>query len=141
MPQVSGVDGTINIQLDVGDFARVTKEYYRNSTRAIDHALEVVAKQLLRDSRLFVPVLTGRLRDSGRTESTPTVSDAVRAFQVVYGSEQVKYAFKQHEGFYRHPSLGFTGRARYLAKPLEKNYRFYQILFAAEYEVALRRLY
>ena len=83
---------------------------------AMEYALIKVAERLLSDSRIYVPVLTGALKDSGRVELIPTLDDAVRYVQVTYNTD---YAEKQHELPFRHPSLGYYGAAKYLTKPLE----------------------
>ena len=103
--------------------------------KAAEAALLAVAEALLTDAYAFVPVLTGALRDNGRVERVPPPDpkDVVDVIRVVY---DLPYAAVQHERHYRHPSLGFTGRALYLQKPFELNGRFYVALF--EFEMARR---
>lgn len=99
--------------------------------KATAYALERVAERLLADSRLYVPVLTGALKDSGHVEVIPTFDDALEFVRVVY---PLDYAEKQHEGDYRHPSLGFKGPAKYLEKPLTLYGQFYLNLFTFEFD-------
>lgn len=103
----------------------------RGLQEAMEYALLKVAHRLLADSRIYVPVLTGALKDSGKVELIPTLTDAVRYVQVTYNTD---YAEKQHERPYRHPSLGFYGAAKYLAKPLEAYGPFYMQLFTLEFD-------
>ena len=51
---------------------------------AAEAAMRAVAERLLSDSRIYVPVLTGALKDSGRVEVMPSFGEAVTAFRVVY---------------------------------------------------------
>jgi len=131
----------ISVNVDPGSFLRNMQTLSRDMRTAVTHALSVVARELLQDARLYVPVLTGRLRDSGRVENMPTMSDAVVAFNVVYGGDQIDYAIRQHEVPFNHPSLGFFGPAQYLEKPLRQNYQFYLALFTVEVQIALARRY
>ena len=102
---------------------------------ASEAALMRVAEALLTDAYAFVPVLTGMLRANGRIEKVPAPDkrDVVDALRVIY---DLPYAIVQHEEHYRHPSLGFTGRALYLQKPFELNAQFYVALY--QFEMARR---
>lgn len=102
---------------------------------AAEHALRAIAERLLSDSRIFVPVLTGALKDSGHVEIMPTLNEAISAFRVVY---DVSYAERQHEVEYRHPSLGFFGAAKYLEKPLTLFGEFYINLYTFEFDEYVR---
>lgn len=103
---------------------------------AAQAALKQVAERLLADSRIFVPVLTGQLKDSGYVEQLPTLSAAVVKLQAVYS---MPYAEKQHEVEYRHPSLGFFGAALYLEKPLQLFGEFYKELYLFEFNDFVKR--
>lgn len=122
--------GTISVNISLESFSSNVKQELQN---AAEQALVEVAHALLADSRAFVPVLSGALIDSGRVEVVPSLLDAINVVRVVYGNEGVPYAIRQHEEPFRHPSLGFTGRALYLARPFELNARFYQELFAISF--------
>lgn len=133
--------GTISIDLDFGSFRRDLDIFVTEVREAVRHALFVVARELWKDSKLYVPVLTGRLRDSGRVKESPySISDSIEV-RVIYGNEVVTWAIKQHEVPYNHPSLGFFGPAKYLDKPLQQNYGFYLSLFNTEVQIALARRY
>lgn len=106
-------------------------ELKKRLTAASEYALVQVANRLLADSRAFVPVLTGDLKDSGRVETMPTSDEAFRVIRVIY---DMSYAEKQHEGDYWHPSLGYFGAAKYLAKPLELFGAYYIQLFEFEFK-------
>lgn len=131
--------GTIEITFDTRQMIELLRGFIATNDRAANRALHVVARELLKDSKLYVPVLTGALKDSGRVEEVPTLNDARRVVQTVYGNAQVLYAFIQHERAFNHPSLGFFGPAKYLEKPLLANYTYYQSLFIVEYQLAIGR--
>jgi len=123
MPPIEGSFAvTVNSRVKV-------RELKNRLADAAEHALVQVARRLLADSKAFVPVLTGALKDSGKVEIFPTLKQAVSMVRVVYDLE---YAERQHEIPYNHPSLGFFGAARYLTKPLEMFGDFYQRLFTFE---------
>lgn len=103
----------------------------RGFSAATQFALLRVADRLLADSRMFVPVLTGALKDSGFVELLPTFDEAFHFVRVVYPLE---YAETQHEDEWRHPSLGFYGAAKYLSKPMELYGSFYLELFTFEFD-------
>lgn len=105
-------------------------------SEAVRYALTRVAERLLADSRQYVPVLTGALKDSGTVEIMPKIDDA---FEMVRLSYPLDYAETQHEDEYRHPSLGFYGAAKYLAKPLEQYGAFYFELFTFEFDEFVER--
>ena len=111
------------------DFSKVTEDI----AKAAQHASRLVAEKWLFDSKDFVPVLTGRLKDSGRVERRRLKEDAANfVYGVIY---ETPYATKQHEEEFQHPSLGFFGAAKYLTKPLAANKDFYMTLFT----LAMRR--
>jgi len=103
--------------------------------KAVVHAQIAVARRIQSDSQAFVPVLTGRLKDSSSIQVLPTISKALSIVRVVYDTP---YAERQHNVPYNHPSLGFFGAAKYLSAPLEQNSSYYQALFELEVERYLR---
>lgn len=121
-------EGTFSLKFEPEIPVRKLK---RGFQQAVEFALLKVANRLLADSRIYVPVLTGALKDSGKVELIPTLSDAVSYVQVTYNMD---YAEKQHNVEYRHPSLGFYGAAKYLSKPLEAYGPFYMQLFTLEFD-------
>lgn len=129
--------GTIDVTFNTADAQELLKVFANVMPDAAAHALKVVAEELLRDSKLYVPVLTGALKDSGRVEELPTIDDALRVVRVIYGSADVLYARIQHEKPFNHPSLGFFGPAKFLQEPLTRNAQFYGLLLVAEYELYL----
>jgi len=136
------IQGSFSIDFDTSDFRGLVGHIRRFSLEAADYALLVVANELLRDAQLYVPVLSGRLRDSGRVEDMPEPEGAhIRRVRVVYGNADVMYAWIQHEVPYNHPSLGLYGPAKYLETPLMMNHNFYMSLFAVEYDLYLSRSY
>lgn len=135
-------DGTFEITFNAESMSGLLSELQGAFIEAIDRALIVVAEQLLKDSKLYVPVLTGQLRDSGRTHDLPDPPKGFeRRVQVIYGDADVIYAWIQHETPFNHPSLGFFGPAKYLEKPLTLNAAYYEQLFIAEVEIGLTRGY
>ena len=130
--------GSIEVKFDVDDHEEVFSKFLLQAPDAAAHAIRVVAKELLRDSKLYVPVLTGDLKDTGRVEDVLTLDDAVRMVRVVYGNHKVLYARIQHEKAFNHPSLGIFGPAKFLETPLLRNAVFYGALLVAEYELYLK---
>lgn len=133
-------DGEFSIQLDSTRYSAVLAQYTKVLPQAIDHALAVVARELLIDAKMHVPVLTGALKSSGRVEDMPDFDAAVRTVRVVFGDPfLIRYAAIQHEKPYWHPSLGFYGAAKFLEKPLEQNAVFYLELMRVEVERFIQR--
>lgn len=122
------VEGSISVELNKKFPLRALKVGFAAAT---DYALKRVAERLLADSRQFVPVLTGQLKDSGYVEVMPDIDLAFSMVRVIY---PLPYAETQHEDEYRHPSLGFYGAAKYLQKPLDLFRAFYYELFAFEFD-------
>lgn len=121
-------EGSISINVTKKFPLRALK---RGFAAATEFALRRVADRLLSDSRQFVPVLTGALKDSGFIEAMPSVDLAFLMVRVIY---PLDYAEVQHEEDFRHPSLGFAGPALYLQKPLDLFTDFYFALFAFEFD-------
>lgn len=121
-------EGTFSLNITENFPAKKLKKGFQ---AAAEFALHQVAERLLSDSRIFVPVLTGALKDSGKIVEQPSFGDAVEAVRVTY---DLRYAEKQHEEEFRHPSLGFFGAAKYLTKPLEQFGDFYLRLYTFEFE-------
>jgi len=133
--------GTVSVVFDTTRMRNLLGNFLVVNQDAADHALNVVAKELLKDSRLYVPVLTGKLKDSGRIEGYPSVTETRRVVQVIYGNDSnILYAALQHEKPFNHPSLGFFGPAKYLERRLVQNAAFYRALFIAEYQIYMMRL-
>lgn len=131
--------GSFEIRINSDAARRQIAELRHKASLAAESALRAVARELLADTRLYVPIFTGALKDSGRVEEF-TLTDAIRVARVVFGDTQkVVYAAIQHEVPFNHPSLGYYGAAKYLERPLQANLRFYLLLFAAEYQAALNR--
>ncbi len=90
-------------------------------------ALAEAAEELLFDSKQYVPVLTGALKDSGQVSQVLGVKGK-QQISVVY---PLHYAERQHELEFKHPSLR-QGRfaAKFLSTPATLNAGFYQELIA-----------
>jgi hypothetical protein len=127
------LEGGIRLELDTAHFRRQLRSYFELSQEIAEEALVVVAREFLNDSKLYVPVLTGALKDSGHVEVAPS-GDNERVVRVVY---DVFYAWMQHERPFWHPSLGFYGAARYMELPLLRFADFYLALFVDEYNSRL----
>lgn len=126
-------EGSFSIDVSKKFSVREIKQGFADATQ---YALMRVAERLLSDSRQFVPVLTGALKDSGTVEIMPKIDDAFEMVRVTY---PLDYAETQHEDEYRHPSLGMFGAAKYLAKPLEQFGSFYLELFTFEFDEYVER--
>lgn len=135
------MSGSIQVSFEAEDARRRFSEIREWSSRAAHNAQLIVARELLKDAKLFVPVLTGALKDSGRVETLPAFDDTVTVVRTIFGSADVVYAALQHDNeTYWHPSLGFRGATKFLERPLLVNREFYLYLFLAEYRFALNRL-
>jgi len=126
-------DGIFTVNWDINFDVKVTK---KNVLDAVLFASRTVAERWLSDSKDYVPVLTGALKDSGYVARAKIAGSAAVRFSVFYNT---RYAEKQHEEEFNHPSLGFFGRAAYLTKPLEANKDFYEQLFALAMKRYLER--
>lgn len=127
--------GGIELTFDASQIQQSLEQYRELSGEVIQEALEVVAREFLKDSKLYVPVLTGALKDSGHVEVAPLFTEnSERVVRVVY---DVFYAWIQHEQPFWHPSLGFYGPARYLEIPLIRFGGFYMALFVEEYNTRM----
>lgn len=126
-------EGSFSLDVSKKFPVRKLKQGFADATQ---YALMRVAERLLADSRQYVPVLTGALKDSGTVEVMPKIDDAFEMVRVTY---PLDYAETQHEDEYRHPSLGFYGAAKYLAKPLEQFGAFYLELFTFEFDEYVER--
>lgn len=130
------------INMNLSGFRRFKSDVSKMSDSmadVINDALLATAQLLLEDSRPYVPVLTGDLQDTGRVEVVKRFLGQTDIVKVVYGSEAVQYAYRQHEESFNHPSLGFTGAAKYLLIPYQTNRRFYLEFFSNEVESKLGR--
>lgn len=132
------MNGLITIDIKADKLKKVVDLFHERLNAAIERALVAVANELLRDSRMYVPVLTGALRNSGRVERV-YFNDVLHIVRVVYGNALVRYAYYQHEKPLNHPGLGFTGAAKYLEKPLLQNMEFYDFLFMLHLRLELSR--
>ncbi len=130
-------EGSFKVVIDVPDLTGV-RDVIVDAHR---EAALAVAENLLSDSRLYVPVLSGDLLDSGRVEVTGALFDSV-VVSVIYGSGSADYAETQHDDPYRHPSLSsgdLPFAAEYLTKPLEFNRTFYITLYEFVINAKLRQ--
>ena len=123
------VPGKIKVKISEHLNVQRVKSHLTDSARKATFA---VAQQLLQDTHPFVPVLTGQLRDSGeaRRDVGPAIDEYIKV-SLVYTT---KYAAKQHDGNYNHPSLGFKGPALYITRPLEMFLPFYRAVYFFELE-------
>ena len=125
------IEGEISIDLTLKAQVEQVRQRF---LRAVQASQEVVARALLADALSYVPVLTGALIDTGRVEHIPTFDDTLVFTRVVFGSNEVVYAERQHEEVFNHPQLGFRGRAKYLERPFTANIDFYYALYELELE-------
>lgn len=137
------VEGSISIDVQLKGAGSIRTNMQKFKTRfrtASLRALKDVAAEFLRDTRPYVPILTGALLDSGRVEVKLDPGDAVDGVTVVYGGRtafNIPYARFQHEEELHHPSLAAGGgpfAAKYLEKPFRKNSQFYLLLYEMRLE-------
>jgi hypothetical protein len=119
------------VRFDVSHFNDSAKEFASTNRAALDQALLSVGSAILRDAKLYVPILTGALKDSGKV-SLDIWSNSSQGVRISFGSADVVYAQIQHDKEFWHPSLGFYGAAKYVSKPLMANMYFYTWMFMFE---------
>jgi hypothetical protein len=87
--------------------------WQKGATAAASKIVVEDAKEILRRSQVLVPYKTGKLSRTGRVEDVRVGS--VTTARVTYGSEDVAYAWVQHERLdFFHPN---NRRAKYLEIP------------------------
>lgn len=107
---------TFNIFIDPSDALNGLGKLKDGAIRAIEAGIEKAAKELLKDCRPYVPMLTGALRDSGRVEDLENL-----AFRLIWDAanpaNNYVYARKQYEEVLQHVD------GRYAARWVEKVFR------------------
>jgi len=91
--------------------------------KAINTGIEKATKVLLRDCRPYIPMLTGKLRDSGRIEKLENY-----AFQLVWDAANLgfMYAKRQYEEIFQHVDGRYA--AEWVKKTLDANPNRYQFM-------------
>lgn len=97
-----------NVFFDTKEILKNFKIIKKVSKRYILMALEETAKELLKNARKYVPILTGRLRDSGHLVKKENryiidiIYDAANPKNdYIYAEKQYKEVLQHIDGFYR----------------------------------------
>ncbi|MFH0814313.1 MAG: hypothetical protein V2A69_15970 [Pseudomonadota bacterium] len=105
--------------------------------KAIATGIRLAAKELLKDCRPYVSMLTGRLRDSGRVEELENY-----AFKLVWDAANPKsgyiYAAYQHNKILQHVDGKYA--AKWVSRTLEVNKGRYVMLANRLIEAELSRV-
>jgi hypothetical protein len=130
----------IKITTDISGGIKQTQYLRTILGQLIEFAVERTAKILLRDCRPYIPMLTGRLRDSGRTEeiksqlfnySVKLIWDAANPLNgYVYAARQYHEVFNHVDGRYA---------AKWVERVLIANPDRYTMLVARYMTIGLRR--
>lgn len=90
--------------------------------RAIHESIKETARLVLKDSRPFIPLLTGRLRDSGRVEELERYT-----FKLIWDAANPKSNFIYAEVQYKKVLNHIDGRyaAKWVEKTFNSNRQFY----------------
>lgn len=128
----------VRIWHDVSDakagFAKLREAY----STAIETGIRLAARQLLRDTRPYIPVLTGRLRDSGHIEQLEDY-----AFKLVWDAANPRngyvYAAKQYDEVLQHVDGRYA--AEWVEKVLRANKGRYTYLASRYIAIELQKLF
>ena len=130
----------IKITFDPQDVLNKMKLLRTNFEQAIVLSIEKTAEVLLRDCRPYIPMLTGRLRDSGHVEDFKRALNNY-AFKVVWDAANPAtsyiYAAKQHDEILQHVDGRYA--AKWVDNVLKNNPDRYVMLCARFLNIALSR--
>ena len=103
---------------------------------ALKEGVKGAAKILLRDCRPYIPMLTGKLRDSGRISQLEYY-----AFQLIWDAANLKYGYvyakKQYEEVLQHVDGKYA--AKWIHRVLEANPGRYSYIATRLAEMELKR--
>lgn len=126
----------IRISFDASDALNGLRQYRDSVDKAIVESVRRGAEVLLQDCRAYVPMLTGRLRDSGHLEALEGY-----AFQLVWDAANLKngyvYARRQYEEIFNHVDGRYA--AKWVENAVKDNRRRYTDIVFRHVEFLLRR--
>jgi len=127
----------ITVTFNVSNAKQGLQDLRQAMMRAIETGVSFAARVLLRDTRPYIPLLTGKLRDSGHIEQLKDY-----AFKLVWDAanpvNDYVYAQKQYEDILQHVDGRYA--AEWVKKTLENNQGRYIYLASRYMAVELHRL-
>ena len=130
----------INIHFDVGDIKGGISSFRKIVGEAIDYGVFRASQILLRDCRPYIPMLTGRLRDSGKVLK---IKDNLKkyAYQLIWDAANPKnkfvYAKRQYSEVFQHVDGKYA--SKWVERTLKANPDRYIFLCARYTTIALNR--
>lgn len=122
----------IKIFSDASDALNGLRKAKQAFNLALETGIQKTAKVLMRDCRPYIPMLTGKLRDSGHIERVEDLKKYT--FYLVWNAVNIKSGFSYAEVQYTKVLQHVDGRyaAEWLKKTLQANpgrYQFYASVF------------
>lgn len=128
----------INIKIDSSEVLQNFKKSSELLHVLIEENVENIAKLLVKDSRPNIPLLTGKLRDSGKIEKMLENF----AFKLVWDasnlSNNYSYAQRQYQEVLQHIDGKYA--AKWVEKTFENNRQYYLTLLQTNFSNALNFL-
>ena len=111
-------DKTISIKVEDANFKKNLEKAKEGIPEVVQKVFEDNAQIIYENSQPLVPVLTGRLRDSGEVLTKDPEGREEMYASISYGGGLVDYAVKVHEDLQMHHPHG--GQAKFLEIPFEE---------------------
>ena len=108
----------ISIKVEDSNFKENLKKAQRGSPKVVQKVFENNAQIIYENSQPLVPVLTGRLRDSGEVMTKDPEGNEEMYASISYGGDLVNYAVRVHEDLQMNHPHG--GQAKFLEIPFEE---------------------
>ena len=108
----------ISIKVEDSNFKENLKKAQRGIPKVVQKVFENNAQIIYENSQPLVPVLTGRLRDSGEVLTKDPENNEEMYASISYGGGLVNYAVRVHEDLQLNHPHG--GQAKFLEIPFEE---------------------
>lgn len=130
----------VEIRFLVGDALYGVARFKKMADRVIYTSIESVAKEALEDCQPYIPVLTGRLRDSGHTEGNALLDYTVKlVWDVMNPKNQFPYAPIQYDRVLNHVDGRYA--AKWVENSLKINRGKYQARFWFHFKLNLNTIF
>lgn len=128
----------LQIKISFDTTALRIQEFRQQVDIAIQDAVKMASQALLRDCRPFIPMLTGKLRDSGKVQMLQDY-----AFKLVWDAANIRSGYIYAEIQYRKILQHIDGRyaAKWVEKTLQANQGRYEFLVRRWLEYKLRQAF
>lgn len=123
----------LRITIDSSNALSNIKQIKDNAVRVIIASLKSAANALLKDSRKYVPIDTGQLRDSGRVEE-----ESLLAMRLIWDAASEKgfiYAQKQYSEVLNHIDGRYA--AKWVEKAFNENQQKYLNIFFLSFNTGI----